>query len=285
MLPGRILCMLNLFDLFGYNTGSSKISTNRRAIRLINVLQILLAIIFILCHIRISFIFTSRLRWIEAVNQALQFSVTLYAYLLIVLDSQLQRKKHKRFWEIVEVIYASCKCRYVFSSRCYVLMLIEYFFVTNFLSLFAILFNNMPFDPSIIFYVVLIKLCHLRVFYYIFCVKVLNFQLKLIKSKLKLMKNQAPNATTFLEHQLKLVRELHQCVYEMCSLLNDFFGWSQVIGVSFCFYFFLANFNWLLTRFLNFSLLYASGRRIFSVFFFVFNSKIFYFSCFADSWT
>ena len=130
MLPEQIKCILTFFDAFGYNSGSSHLSSKPKVIKFIKFLHISLAVLFTLCQFHIMVQYFHLLRWIEFFNTMMQFSVTLYTYLFITLDSLLQQQKHRHFWKTVQLVDGYFTCQNNFNFKCYILKCIEYFAVT-----------------------------------------------------------------------------------------------------------------------------------------------------------
>lgn len=277
MLPNRIVFILNFFDFFGYNSGSSKLSPNRKATKFFNFLQVFLSLIFMLGQFHMAFQYAPELPWIDLINQTLQYAIGLYTHIFIVMDSLLQRKNHTKFWATLKLIDRLFACQNNFNIRCFIWKIIEFFSVTTLMMGSMFLSTNaIKVDAALFFYVILIKLCQLRVFYYIFCVDVLNFQLITVDRGLKCLRNS--NSTTTHSHRIKYIREYYYLIFKMLTCLNDFFGWSHLATVLFSFYFLLTNLNWFITgldcSYMN-SVGMLFGMLIYGLFFnFTFQSRI-----------
>lgn len=118
--------------------------------------------------------------------------------------------------------------------------------------------SRISIEIVLILYMIMVKVCNLRVFYYIFCVEILNFQIKTVDSEYELIKIPRGN-TSIYWHRLTWIRWHYQCIYEMSQLLNEVFGFSNVATISFCFYFLLSNVNWYYTQFNGFSIINVLG--------------------------
>lgn len=239
MLPNQIVRMLNLFDACGYNTGSSKLSDHPRII-FFKFLQFCLFFLFIflmLSHSLSSYFYEPRP--IEYFNQMIQYYVCLGTYFIIIYDALSQQQKHKHFWKVVQVIDEKFGRQNGFSCRSISFKLIEHFAIT-FLAIIIYCVISSYKSTHLLFHL-LVKLCHLRVFYYIFCVNIIYFQLKNLHDELKTI-----NTLDFTSqiHQIKLNRDYYHCVHDMIASLNEVFDWSGVTTVSFCFFFWLADLNW-----------------------------------------
>lgn len=248
MLSKQIECVLKYFDACGFNSGQSKLSSSQRAVYITNTTHILMAVFFSLFKIRMILKLFSAQKLVLAINFILQYSAALYTYWCIILDSNLQDRKHRHFWKIVHLIDEFYFPQNDFSSTCFILKFFFCFF-TSAVAILMVLVLGDPLDKEILFmYIFLIKISEARIFYCILCVEISRFQMKTIDDAL----------TDFC--QLKSIREYYYCVYEMTNLLNDVFGLSQVAAILFCFYFFLADVNWIYIHFTNQSTMLIIGE-------------------------
>lgn len=188
----------------------------------------------------------SSLRLVEVINNAMQLSLGAYTYWAIIFDSMRQKREHQYFWRILQHINSSyCDSKeiqiqkYLRTFKAYMLI-VDTFFVINYVS------NGFKGTIDYAIYLALNTICQVRIFYYIFCLEIICFHLKIIEEKLK--------AINILElkdrwHHLKRIREHYAKVYEMCINLNKIFGWSHVAIILYCFYKRLTELNWLYTSF------------------------------------
>lgn len=247
MSSKRIAFFLNIFDAIGFNTGSSKLSKIRFAVVLINLIPIFLSILFILSQIHANSIYIAELAPIEYINETLQYFVTLCTYLFIVMDSLSQRQKHKKFWKTIQQIDKHLTHENTIKLKCYIYKIATFHGFACFYIVIAPFIRDVKTDESIFIYFLIIKLCQTRVFYYVFCVEVLIFQFEMMSNRLKLI-NTTSNDIVYAQ-QLSSACWHYEHVFELSTLLNDVFGWSQVFLISFCFYFFLAELNWICVHF------------------------------------
>lgn len=236
MLPKRINYLLTYFDVCGFNSGWSKLSSSRKAIHRTNITHILMAVFFTLFKIHMILGF-STVRLVKAINFMLQYSAALYTYWCIIIDSHLQMQKHRHFWQTVQRIDKFYCPQNKFTIKYYLLKFGLCFFTSALAILVIILAGNLSQSEVVIMYIFLIKICEARVFYYIFCVEVLRFQLKQLKDALK-------NHPYHLR-RIRWIRQYYDRVYEMSNFLIGVFGLSQVAAVLFCFVFFMADLNWI----------------------------------------
>lgn len=256
MSQKRITVILNLFDAFGYNSGSSNLAGHWRAVNIIYLVHIVLACFFSFYQIPLIFYLRSNLQWVQVLNQMMQYTAALYPYCLIIMDSMLKKEKHAQFWKIHQEISEFYCNQNGIRFRCFMLKFVAYHsitvvFVISFLKYFG------PINEEIFIYIVLMKLCQMRVFYYMFCVELIHFQLESILNALKMQQIKS-NASASQSHQFKWIRGYYQRVFEMTAALNEVFGVSNVATVSFCFYELLSDMNWLYT--------YSRGSNQFKIF-------------------
>lgn len=237
MLPKTTKCVLFYFDTCGFSSGLSNLSNNWKSVFITRTIHILMAAFFTLFEIRLIVRLVLAERFVEGINFILQYSVALYAYYSIILDANIQQKKHRHFWKIVQQIDEFYFRQKDFTFKCLVMKFFCCFFISALAILIILVIGNPDDNDIVINYIVIIKICEARVFYCIFCVEMIQFQLKIIKTTLA---NQRIRC-----HLYKYIREYYYRVYEMMNLLNDIFGISQVAVVLFCFYFLLADLNWL----------------------------------------
>lgn len=250
MLPEQITNCLIFFDIFGYNSGSTKLTVNQKSAYFFYSLNILMAVFFSLYKFRIIFR-PHPGQLIELINQMLQYSVNLYDYWLIILDSIIYKNEHFHFWTYFQHFDKLYSIRH--------LKLLKYFFklssyfILSFLFILAIIFTHQsPIDETVYSALILIRICEIRMFYYILCLEILHFQLKIINEKCTNKKIKL--------HQLKWIRHYYHCVYEMVNMLNEMFSLSLFSGILFCFYTFLTHLNYVLVHFGDFNIIHFFGE-------------------------
>lgn len=254
MLPKKLRILLIFFDVFGFNSGSSNLSRRYKITNSICILHVLLVVIFTLYKIRLILKLHSTLPLIDLINSVFQYSVLLYFYWFIVVDSIFYKREHRIFWEIFQKISKT------YSNQCnlnlghFILKFVVYVFTTAWCLIAVTVLVDKMYE-FVYFYVILMKICEVRVFYYIFCLEVLNSQMEKINRKLNENKNK--NRFWLNSKRFQEIRQYYSCVYEMTNCLNKVFGLSQAAGISFCFYMVLTDFNWISTHFNELNLVFA----------------------------
>ena len=244
MLPKRIEFLLFFFDVFGYNSGSSKLSRHQKTACFIYIAHVLLVVFFTFYKIRLIFELIS-LPIVELINPIIQYSASLYFYWFIIVDSVFYRREHQHFWKILEKFnkfyYSN---RYKTTFKYFVLKLTTYF-ITTLLCLFVVTMIIGQLIDYLYVYIILMKTSEFRVFYYIFCLEALHNQMKIINCKFK--RNKSKRFVLHLK-EFRRIRDHYSCAYEITNCLNKVFGLSQVTAILYCFYVILADLNWMITH-------------------------------------
>lgn len=130
MLPKQVVNILNVFDAFGFNSGTSDLSKNLVFIYIVYAIHLLMALVLTLFEFRLMTEYYPLLGLTEAISESLQYSAALNTYWLIILDSILHRKSHQCFWQVLQQIdkYFSCQPNSVIQS--YMLKFCVYFMKT-----------------------------------------------------------------------------------------------------------------------------------------------------------
>lgn len=241
MLPKRLTCVLTFFDIFGYNSGSTPLSRCYKNSYFISSLHILLALFFTVFKAYVVIRLRTIVRLVEIVNQMLQYSTGLFTYWLIILDSIVYRREHLHFWKFLGKINQLFSSEDRISLQKYALRCIIYFFI-----IISSFIASATQQESIFFVIFsLVKICEVRMLYYVFCIEVIQFQLRIIENGTK---KHGLNRNIEV-HRLKWLREYFHCIHEMVNLLNEIFGYSHFSSVSYVFYLALTDLNWLCTHF------------------------------------
>lgn len=267
MLSSRIVHILNFFDVCGYCTESSALTKFRKIRFLIFFTHFSLAILFTIFMFYIFVEYIQIIGLLETINELVQYCIGLLTYWLIILDSFAHSRKHERFWRIVQTIDELFRKQNAVHAR-YLNKFIGFFLVT--IASHTIIYYQavLPQTISVFVFVALITIGQLRVFYYIFCLEIVNCQLKMIENEIKIMRKTVPiiegydqhldntQGNSFCEFKLKRFKWIngyYHCVVQMTELLNDIFGWSQVASILFFFHSLQTNLNMLYTNIIRFS--------------------------------
>lgn len=262
MFPSQIRLIAKLFDICGFNTQLSNLSNGQNSSRFINSMHIATVTSFLIFKFNFFHTFIHSLGVVEAISEYVEYSMSLNAYWIIVLDAIQHRQQQKIFWQSFQKSaehfnYQSYKMYIIFFYEFYSVKLIS--LLSTIISLLLDQTSNFTFITYVI-YIIPVKLCQLRIFYYIFCLKAIYLQLKStendlkqLKNKLKFVNNQnnSHGGSSYYRdvNRLKMIGR-HFCnVCEMINRLNEMFGWSQVAVVLFCFYAHFSDLNYVYIHF------------------------------------
>lgn len=258
MLSNRMEYMLIFFDVFGYNTGATKLSNYQRAASFILITHVLMLVYFTYAKVHLAFELLALYQILDVINFLLQFSAGLYTYWIIIFDSVLYRKDHQNFWEIISKINSLCTPQNRFTFRCYLLKLWEYFSFTIVCVVVMISESGVQLSKIAFLYHVIVKICEVRIFYYIFCLEIFHFHLTTINNDLR--KNKKKLHFLIKTHRLKWIREYYSYVHQMTSYFNEVFSWSQMAVISFCFCLICSTFNWIYVHYKDLSIIHSKGK-------------------------
>lgn len=227
MRSKRIEYLLLLFDIFGYNSGSSKLSRNQRTACFIYVVHILFAMLYSLFKIHLIFQIIS-LPIIELINSLFQYSVALYFYWFIVADSIFYTREHQSFWETLQKIENFFSYRKPMTFNRLILKLVVYYSTSLWCTIAINLLDTYENSYKVCIYFMLVKICEFRVFFYMFCVEVLYNQMESITTVFK--ENKYDKRFLLQSNEFQSIRKCYSHIYEMTDYLNKIFGLSQVIA-------------------------------------------------------
>lgn len=189
-------------------------------------------------------VFVKHFGVIEAISEYLEYTASLYAYWIIILESICQRQQQILLWKI----QSPDRLQKSPIDRLYPIIFFEFFLRKLLLIASSCLLydSNITLNLNVFTYVIYITpvlICKIRIFYYIFCLKVIHSQLEDIANDLKDLHYETNNhsfddssAYIYVARRLRVIRQNFQTVCKMIQLLNNIFGWSQVAAVLFCFY-------------------------------------------------
>lgn len=187
MISRCVKGLLLFFDIFGYDSGLSKISRNRMATYCLYFVHVSIAISLTLFKIFV-------VNWAifsigEAISDYLQYLSALFTYWLIIFDSFYYRQAHHRFWKLFQRIDVHIHDQTKLTLAVYSLKFVEFFAITCSLLLIILIINDFYNTEVGLVYALLMKICQIRVFYFLFCLYVIQFQLQVIEKKVDAIKD------------------------------------------------------------------------------------------------
>lgn len=246
MLPERLAQILSFFDACGYYTGSSTLSRHKKVVHFITFMHIFFIVLFTSYKVYTTIFMAEVMNFVEVVNESLQYTIPLFAYLTIILESLLHQYEHKRFWNVYQRILNKFCFETAFINAYinrFIRMMAPVLVISLWFSLsLAASFRSIIVFIIVLFYWIVVMICQIRVIYYLMCLEIVHFQIEKIDQTLKTIKCIPSLAIRI--RKLTWIREYYYCVHEMTKHLHDVFGWSHVALILYSFYSFLTNVNW-----------------------------------------
>lgn len=258
MITKRLLYFLEFFALCGFNAGISDFTKSSKYRYFILINLVTMALILTWFHFYLMIEFYPLLGVVESISESLQYLASLITYWLIIFDSILNAKYDRNLWKILQKIDKRFSILMTFSYHRYMIKFIEFHSVTILLFVARPMIHVYADIIIEIAYNILFKMCHIRIFYYIFCIEIVHFQLTVIKNDLENMK--LISRRRYSVRHFKWIRDYYSCVHELTNHLNRIFGWSHVAVILFCFYLFVTDLNWFYIHCNQLTLSYRLGN-------------------------
>lgn len=264
------MIILHCFDVFGFNSGISYLSTNPHTIYCIYIVHVSIVTFATLFMFWMTVQYYSVMGFALATNEFGQYLICICSYWFVISESLFHRQSHRKFWLLLDHIDCHFSGQSKTQFRGYALKFIQFFLTT--LLMFAIRMIWKIIDSKIdIMYNILFKICQIRLFYYIFCLEIVDIQLKMIEIEtynvvnlLKMKESQLlsidKSIGLFALRRLKWIREYFYCIHEMIINLNEMFGWSHVTTTLSCFFLLLSEINWTYAHFHALPFAYRTGK-------------------------
>lgn len=265
MYPKWLNNLFIFFDLYGFSTEFRE-SPKQRKFNLV---------IFV-SHLIFGFVATSGiilylLRPVDdqlgTINDISKFSALFLVYWLSLFEFYSQRSNQKKFWRYVSKIDRSFCCHQQFKLPGYQLRIKVYFTLSTlayFLYLGRLLANTgFSFLYFWLSYVFMCTVFQVRSFYYLFFLSFIKHELKTIDREVTAMLRDCKTVKLqkihkkdifmieFRRKRLKWIREYYEIIYQMCRVVNNVFGWSNVLAVLCHFHMILTDINWFYWKLLN----------------------------------
>lgn len=238
MVCTEIVHTLRFFDICGFFTGSSTTPKYHRITLAIAVWQIFLAIILTI-HVAFKVLqFYILLGIIDGINEFLHYLTLLCTYWIIFINSYLDRHIVNSFWSKYSKVYL----KDVGNGCLFPLMVIEFFFV-KFITIAIFVYSN---DIPIVMmlpYLYLSYIVQLKVFHYIFHLRILRFELTHLVHELKSSSKWSASHRTI--NRIIHIRYLHDSIHELIDRMNDIHSLANVAALLCQFSSLLWTTNWI----------------------------------------
>lgn len=252
--------LLFYFDLSGFCTEFRKSLNQRVFDSLIFLLHIILVSIFSVSIL--AYLTRLSADKLGTLNDTLKLYGILVVYWLSIFESFIQRPSQRKFWFTVDKIDKRfCSHRYVcFKSYickfilCYVISILMH--LNYVYRLFVVKHSELYFFW--LCYTALVLFYTNRLFYYLFYLEFIKYELKVIDQEISLIlisyrnvHNVVPSLKKFHQNRFKWTRNYFESIYDLCSTTNSIFSWANVGNVLLPFLIFLADTNWFYWKIYN----------------------------------
>lgn len=265
MYPKWMKILLCYFDIFGVVTEFRVDPSYRKIIRLASTIQIGLGVIVTILLI----IYLQRPIHDPpgTLNDVIKHGGTLIVFWLTLFEFNTKHQIRRSFWNTFKKIDSSLCSHRRFALPGY-LSRVRFCFTT--FTIVCLLYLHQIISTTGTKYVyfwcthfTLITMYINRVFYYLFCLELIIYELKVIENETRAVARTYRNKTCLVavgkswssvEFELKRfkwIREYFQSIHDMCESFNHFLEWSNVITILFSFQLLITDVIWLYWKLFN----------------------------------
>lgn len=256
MYPNWISYFLRYFDFYGFCATTTTDSLRySKSVYLFSVLHAILATVLTVSSVR--FLMQPHENELNLLNYSVKLGGGLLVYWLSLIELCLKRETNVKFWRKYNVIdrrYCSHQTFYMrsFLSLMVMLMVIPFItFLEYLLRVILVVATEMFLHYWMIYFTLYLVYLN-RLQYYLFYVELMAHELKMIDREVQEVVrvnqerifnvNQKKRCTLTGFHEKRL-REYYQLIWEMTSLVNQKFSFSNFPTVLLSFQFLLADTN------------------------------------------
>lgn len=252
MFSKSVVALLKFFDLCGFQTGIAKIMHSKERRKCIFALHCVCAFTlsyFVVGYASEPILLGEVLPYF--VNEIFQILNGMSTHWVIIIESYARRNIQQKFWNTYKYIdqhHVKCKKSLL---RTYKIKFIEFFSVVTIIQIIFMCYFTHYVGNYYFFrfsYLVSQIVYHYRVFYYLFYLELIEFELKTIKIELetiaKITQRNDSNDENFNVNCLKKIQNHYQLIFELTEFLNQIFGWSNFATILYCFHLPLTDLNW-----------------------------------------
>lgn len=258
MFSKWIVFLLRLFDIFGffteYPTQNNK--SYRKRTLLILLFHFLIAVCTLVIALNCAEKPNSLMSSAFIVNQSIMLHGLLCCYWLSVSESYVQRNVQRKFWSILKQIDKFyCQKNRIF-MRNYCLKLVEFIPTVIAVDVVIMYYVSRANDSggkfstylySQIILLIILKIDFLRIFYYLFHVDLIKYELIKIENEVREMMrisrqkcswvvyNKVLRTRRFHENRYNWLREYYRLVFGLTECMNSVFARSQFASFLFLF--------------------------------------------------
>lgn len=264
MFPNHIIYQLVFYNILGFCTELSEISLNHRTRKRSTVIFVIHLLFLCMCVTLIghfkppSSLTKTKMDLLTVINDGVKVFSSVIVYYFVIVESYTKRHVQQQFWKIyIQINRDQCNQNHANA------MFRNYFKKFLLFFLFAIGMEMTVFlqisakEFAITFvYIILVTMHQTRVFYYLFYVELLHYELKAIKNDLKEMADASARSILMVTdneweiedrilcEKFKRLRKNYSLVYTLANCMNEVFGWSHLASIMYYFLLLLADLNY-----------------------------------------
>lgn len=186
------------------------------------------------------------MKLLDAYNIFLYFVFAMSLYWHTIYDSYTYRYEISYFWQIFEKIDVKFQIQNNFKIRYYFIIFIILSVGDCVMYIFATFFEHLSHTNGKTMHFILLNVVDHRLFFYLFHVNVIAFQLKKIEKKFKKL-----SVTSEFNNELKWFRDYYKLVNEMSNCINNSFAWSNMLMILLFFLTLVTNINFVYRYLIN----------------------------------
>lgn len=243
MFSKFVYILLNFFNVCGFCTELSELRPSRWRHRKWTILVLAFNIIHLCCMWGVCWGFLdcweshTNSNLLDFANDIVKFTGASIVHLFVIIEAYSKQSVQRKFWRIFHEV------RTDFNRSDRDLMFRSYF------AKFGEFFGAMAViecmqlsrwsigDGEIYFLTAMFSLrtmTQFRIFQYLFFIHLLNHQLNEVEMETKSLADISENEQVS-RHRLRWIRMYHNLVFGLCDCINEVFGWSNVISISYMF--------------------------------------------------
>lgn len=302
MFSNRINCILVFFDFCGFYSEYRTTTTYRKISFIIFVFHLILCLLFTIYSIQLTIWLNRFSSKLNMVNEMSLFFIVLFNCWVVIIESFHRRKTQRKLWQICHRIDKYYARHDQVKLQSFVCKFLEYFIVYPILMIYLlrdVMLNAGVHISAILSYSLLLQTCRIRVFFYLFYLELIIYELGLITNELKrkldiykvnkfLSRTCTVNCklNQFERSRFKWLREYYLSIQELSNCVNSIFGWSSFLTILFSFNTLFTDINTMYSFGYRKSIFYLVGKLVLiCVDFKTPNSLIYFFSFFHLDFT
>lgn len=249
MFSKLIVYTLNFFAFCGFYPEFFGSLAKRINSQFIFIIHIFLGMFFVYYFQLVFSIDKLKEFTVEYLYSFIAFLSAILTYWVVIIESYLNRNNQKKLWRILQqidryyaqhnhVCFRSYLAKYwgfsVSNLIIYFLLFCQFFMTFEYGSLFSTIFLV----GFLLCFMVLLEFCTRRIFYYLFYLEVVQFELKLIETETLQIVNafkskcvygfsdRNQSIVNFERRRFVWIREYYLLVWKLCDHVNSTLGWS-----------------------------------------------------------